>query len=450
MIARLSRFVTSSLPRRSIGKVLGVKRGLLQVALPSVAIGDLCQVERRAVGPLAAQAVAIEGGVAWLAPADSLEGIRSGLLVVGTGAPPRIRVSPHLLGRVVDPFAKPLDEPPSPTSRAILREVVAPPPQPLHRPRITLPFETGVGAIDLFCPLAYGQRVGLFAGPGVGKSTLLGMIACHAAVDVTVVALVGERGREVREFVEEGLGTEGRSRAVVVVATSDEAPLRRMLAAETAAAIAEYFRDTGQRVLLVVDSLTRTARALREVGLGTGELPVRGGYPPSVYAALPRLLERGGTSPRGSITALYTLLTPSDTESDPFAEEVKSILDGHLVLDPGLAARGIFPALDPLKSLSRLADKLLTTEEEAVRTLLVTLADRLRRDRDIMLLGGTPDPELQAALQAERDFESLILQKRRSRYNRRELFARARLVARRFESDRMASTRDDPERRPLL
>jgi FliI/YscN family ATPase len=278
-----------------------------------------------------------------------------------------------------------------------------------------------VRAIDTFCPIGYGQRLGIFAGAGVGKSTLLGMIARHADVDVCVIALVGERGREVQEFIHECLGEEGLARSVVVVATSDESPLRRLIAPQTATSIAEYYRAQGLRVLLLVDSLTRTARAIREVELAAGEPPVRQGYTSGVYTELPRLLERAGNDDSGSITALYTVLTTGEQDSDPLADEIKSILDGHLVLSQQVQLEGIRPAIDVLRSVSRLREKLQSEEVRVCMENLLTVLGRLRRDRDIVLLGGSPDPALRTALRIEPELKRFLSQRPKDHTTSKEL-----------------------------
>jgi type III secretion protein N (ATPase) len=271
---------------------------------------------------------------------------------------------------------------------------------------------TGVTAIDAFCSLAVGQRLGMFASAGVGKSTLLGMVASRADVDVIVVALVGERGREVNEFVEHILGTTGLARSVVVVATSDESSVMRQTAPYTATTIAEHFRDQGMRVLLVIDSLTRFARALRETGLAAGELPVRQGYTASVYTMLPRLLERAGTNPYGSITGLYTVLTNEQGDIDPLADEVKSLIDGHIVLSSELYALGIAPAIDVSVSISRMFDRLHDeTYLNAIREVKRALT-RLLKERDLLMLGGTPDEEMKRILAAEKELLDLVKQPR--------------------------------------
>jgi type III secretion protein N (ATPase) len=284
------------------------------------------------------------------------------------------------------------------------------PPNAATRPPITEPFETGIRAIDGFCTLGRGQRMAICASAGVGKSTLLASITRGASADVIVVALVGERGREVREFIDTALGAAGLTRSVIVVATSDDSSLLRQTAPYTATAIAEHFRDQGLRVLLIVDSLTRMARAIRETSIAAGEIPVRQGYTNSVYMLLPRLLERAGTSSNGSITAMYTVLTNQDNDTDPLADEVKSLLDGHIMLREELAAKGVFPAIDVTASVSRLFERVTDhlTREASYR--LRYALSRLWKDRELALLGGAPDNELKKILEQQEALLGLIRQ----------------------------------------
>ncbi len=294
--------------------------------------------------------------------------------------------SEQLLGRVVDGLGRPLDGGPAIDGRLVV--VDRDPPGALERRAVTTPLATGVRVLDGLLTLGEGQRVGLFAGSGVGKSTLLGAIARGAEADVVVVALVGERGREVGEFLERSLGADARKKSVVVAATSDVAALERLRAAQVATAYAEYFRDQGARVLLLVDSITRFARAQREVGLAAGEPPVRRGYPPSVFAALPRLLERSGQSALGSITAIYTVLVEGGDMDEPIADEVRGILDGHVVLDRLVAARGRFPAIDVALSLSRVMDSIVSPAHRDAARRLRALVASYEAKRDLVILGA--------------------------------------------------------------
>lgn len=318
-------------------------------------VGELCFVQG-ARGEVPVEIVGFQGARTTLLPLERLDGIADGAVVVSTGEPFAAPVGDGLLGRVLDGLGRPQD------GKGELRDVtrrplIAAPPDAMTRPAIARRFETGVRSIDLLNTLGEGQRVGIFAGSGVGKSTLLGKILREAKADVTVLALIGERNREVRDFVDKQLGVHGLKRAVVIASTSDRPALQRLKAAHVAATIAEQFRDDGKKVLLVMDSATRFAMALREAGLAAGEPPATRGYPPSLYAELPRLVERFGTSEKGSITALLTVLVEGDDMNDPVADCLRGLLDGHLVLSRSLAERGHYPPVDPLKSLSRLMDQ---------------------------------------------------------------------------------------------
>ncbi len=305
--------------------------------------------------PLLAEVIGLTGDQAILAPYGPLQGVAIGAEVQPLADAATVACGPALLGRVVDAFGRPLDdlEPPRPGPDLHLTPLHATAPSPMRRKGVDHPLPTGVRAIDSLLTVGEGQRMGIFAMAGGGKSTLLGMLARQARADVNVIALVGERGREVREFLDESLGADGLARSVVVVSTSDRPALERVRAAHAATAIAEGFRKEGKRVLLLVDSVTRFARGLRELGLSAAEPPVRRGYPPSVFAELPRLFERAGNDANGSITAFYTVLAEDDDNSDPVAEEVRSILDGHIVLSRHLAQAAHYPAIDVLASASR-------------------------------------------------------------------------------------------------
>jgi type III secretion protein N (ATPase) len=335
------------------GKVLEVIGTLIKVAGLDLSLGELCEL-RAPNGTLLqhAEVIGFTREVALLSPFSRLENISRSTQVIGLGRSLAVKVGDMLLGRVIDSLGEPVDGGP-PIHSDTLRPIFAAPPDPMNRRMIEAPLPTGVRAVDAMMTLAEGQRMGIFAPAGVGKSTLLGMFARGASCDINVIALIGERGREVREFVELILGPEGMARSVVVCATSDRSSMERAKAAYVATAIAEYFRDRGQRVLLMMDSLTRFARAGREIGLAAGEPPARRGFPPSIFAELPRLLERAGMGETGSITALYTVLAEDDSGSDPIAEEVRGILDGHMILSREIAAKNQYPAIDVLGSLSR-------------------------------------------------------------------------------------------------
>ncbi len=397
------------------GRVSSVTGLSLRFTLPGVRVGDVVRVVRRGE-PLACEVVGFDEDAAIAMPLGAMTGVGPDDTVESTGGPWRVRAAPGLLGRVLDGLGQPLDGGPPIEGESI--PVDRDPPPALERRPVARSLATGVRVLDGLLTLGEGQRVGLFAGSGVGKSTLLGAIAQGAEADVVIVALVGERGREVGEFLERSLGPEGRRKSVVVVATSDAAALERIRAAHVATAYAEYFRDRGARALLLVDSVTRFARAVREVGLAAGEPPVRRGYPPSAFAALPRLLERSGQSAHGSITAIYTVLVEGGDMDEPVADEVRGILDGHVVLDRLVAARGRYPAVDVTVSLSRVMDSIVTPEHREAARKLRALIATYEAKRDLVLLGayakGT-DRELDEAIARMPKIEAFLRQDPRER-----------------------------------
>jgi flagellum-specific ATP synthase len=324
-----------------------------------------------------------------------------------------LRPDPEWKGRVIDALARPVDGGPPLARGARPMPLDRAPPSAFHRERISEPVTTGVRAIDLFTPLCAGQRIGIFAGSGVGKSTLLSMLARGNRFDTTVFAAIGERGREVKEFIEDTLG-EGIGRSIVVVSTSDESPMMRRLAAKTALGVAEYFREEGERVLLIFDSITRYAQAAREIALASGEPPVSRGFPPSVFTGLPKLLERAGCdSGGGSITGVFSVLVEGDDHNDPVADTLRGILDGHIVLDRAIADQGRFPAIDILGSVSRLAIRVWTPEQRAAVSQLKALVAKFEETRDIRLIGGykpNADPELDRAMRLVPTLYSVITQ----------------------------------------
>ncbi len=357
-----------------------------------------------------AQVVAVREDALLLAPYGDLDGVSPGAAVEPTGQALRMRVGPDLAGRVLDALGRPIDDGPPLTGELVGLD--APAPHPLRRQRIAEPLPLGVRALDTMTPCGRGQRVGVFAGSGVGKSTLLGMMARGATADVVVVGLVGERGREVREFLEDDLGS-ARERVVCVVATSDEPPLMRLRAAYTATRIAEHFRDQGLDVLLLVDSLTRFAMARREIGLAAGEPPATRGYPPSVFAELPRLLERAGPGETGTITALYTVLVEGDDMNDPVADAARGILDGHVVLSRRLAAAGHFPTVDVLESVSRLASKVTPPDRLALSARLRRLMSAAAEAKELVDIGAYvpgSDPVVDEALARREAVEAFLRQ----------------------------------------
>lgn len=396
---------------RPIGRVLGVTGLSLRFSMPGVRVGDVVTVKRRGE-PLACEVVGFDRGEAIGMPLGSLRGVGPDDEVESTGTGFSVRASDSLLGRVVDGLGRPIDGR-GPIEGGAIVSVDADPPIALERRQVSQPLSTGVRVLDGLLTMGEGQRVGLFAGSGVGKSTLLGAIARGTAADIVVVALVGERGREVGEFLEHSLGEEGRRRSVVVVATSDVAALERLRAAQVATAYAEHFRDQGRSVMLLVDSVTRFARAQREVGLAAGEPPARRGYPPSVFAMLPRLLERSGQGPRGAITAIYTVLVEGGDMDEPIADEVRGILDGHVVLDRTLAARGRYPAVDPTVSLSRVMDAVVTREHREAARRLRALVAHYEAKRDLVMLGAYAkgsDKELDDAIARMPKIEQFLRQ----------------------------------------
>lgn len=397
---------------RPEGRVVSVTGLGIRVAMPGARIGDVIQIERRSMTPINAEIVGFDAGEAVAVPLGNLAGIGPDEPVHTTGAPLEVRAGLGLLGRVVDGLGQPLDGRALPGGLQRVLVDRSPPPALTRRP-IRVPLATGLRAIDGLLTLGVGQRIGLFSGSGVGKSTLLGALARGARADAVVVALVGERGREVAEFLENCLGTEGRRRSVVVVTTSDASAMERLRAAQVATALAESMRDSGANVLLLVDSITRFARAQREVGLAAGEPPARRGYPPSVFAALPRLLERAGTAAAGSITAVYTVLVEGDDLDEPVADEVRGILDGHVVLDRYLASHGHYPAIDIMRSISRVMPALITPGQLDAAHQVRSLISAYEQKRDLVELGGYAkgsDARLDRALAAKGAIDEFLRQ----------------------------------------
>ncbi|MFA1731369.1 type III secretion system ATPase SctN [Xanthomonas campestris] len=348
---------------RRYGKVVEVIGTMLKVAGVQVSLGEVCELRQRDGTLLQrAEVVGFSRTLALLAPFGELVGLSRQTRVIGLGRPLAVPVGSALLGRVLDGLGEPADGQ-GPLAGDDWVQIQAQAPDPMRRRLIEQPLPTGVRIVDGLMTLGEGQRMGIFAAAGVGKSTLMGMFARGTQCDVNVIVLIGERGREVREFIEMILGPDGLARSVVVCATSDRSSIERAKAAYVGTAIAEYFRDRGMRVLLMMDSLTRFARAQREIGLAAGEPPTRRGFPPSVFAELPRLLERAGMGETGSITAFYTVLAEDDTGSDPIAEEVRGILDGHLILSREIAAKNQYPAIDVLGSLSRVMSQIVSAEQ---------------------------------------------------------------------------------------
>ncbi len=358
LISNLDKLELSTVHGR-ITEVVGM---LIKAIIPEVKMGEICLIKREG-DPLFAEVVGFTQEQVYLSPLGEMSGIGPSSEVIPTKLPLHIKVGPALLGRVLDGLGQPLDE--STKGPLVLEDsypVINPPPDPLTRKKITEPLSVGVRCLDGVLTCGEGQRVGIFAAAGGGKSTLLAMLARYAKADVNVIALIGERGRELREFLENDLGEEGMKRSVIVISTSDQAAQLRLNAAYVGTAIAEYFRDQGKKVLLMMDSVTRFARALREVGLAAGEPPARAGYTPSVFSTLPKLLERSGNSDKGSITAFYTVLVAGDDMNEPVADEVRSILDGHIILSSELARQFHYPAVEILSSASRILPHIIDKE----------------------------------------------------------------------------------------
>ena len=368
------------------GKIVQVIGLVIESAGPNVSMGELCYVKSRFphVEPIPAEVVGFRDGHVLLMPIGEMQGIGPGCEVVSAQKTLQVQVGPELLGRVLDGLGEPIDGK-GPLLCKRDYPLQADPPSPLERPRIQDSLYVGVRAIDGLITLGDGQRIGIMAGSGVGKSTLLSMIARNTEADISVIALVGERGREVKEFIERDLGEEGLKRSVVVVATSDKPALVRI---KGATAIAEYFRDQGKRVVLMMDSVTRFAMAQREVGLTIGEPPATRGYTPSVFALLPRLLERAGTSRKGSITGIYTVLVDGDDMNEPIADAVRSILDGHIVLSRAIAAQNHFPAIDVLASVSRVMNEVVDDAHLKAAQNLRALMAVYKEAEDLIHIGA--------------------------------------------------------------
>jgi len=382
LFSRIEQAVSETKMVTVHGKVVQVLGTILKASVPGAKVGEVCRLVNRDDGQeLLAEIIGFNQNHALLTPMGDMYGLSNETLVYPTGSRHQVMVSDDLLGRVVDGLGRPFDG--KPIRGAVPRPVYAEPPDPLSRNLIHKPLVLGIRALDSVLTCGEGQRMGIFAAAGGGKSTLLGMLAKNADVDVIVLALIGERGREVREFIEHELGEEGMKRSVLVIATSDRPSLERLKSAYLATSIAEYFRDQGKRVLLMMDSVTRFARAQREIGLAAGEPPTRRGFPPSVFATLPKLLERAGQSDKGSITALYTVLVEGDDMAEPVADETRSILDGHIILSRKLAAANHYPAIDVLRSASRVMNNVV---DEQHRQLAGRLRELLAKYEEVELL----------------------------------------------------------------
>jgi flagellum-specific ATP synthase len=399
-LARYQDQLATIEPMQATGMVLRVV-GLTVVASgPAMPVGDTCTVTGADGRERTAMVVGFREGEVLLQPLGHLDGIRPGDLVIARRHGLLVPVGPSLVGRIIDGIGNPIDGR-GPIIGQARRGIMADPPPALGRQPITRILETGIKSVDTLFTLGKGQRMGIFAGSGVGKSTLLGEMAKHAKADVNVIALVGERGREVGEFVDKVLGPEGLARSVVIVATSDRPAVERLAAAYAAHTLAEHFRDGGLDVLLMMDSVTRFCQAQRDIGLAAGEPPVTRGYPPSAFAILPRLLERAGTGMIGSITALYSVLIDGDDENDPVGDAVRAILDGHLFLSRRLAGQAIYPAIDPLLSVSRLLVDLADKPHYRLAMRARELWSEYERVRDLVEVGAYrkgADPRVDQAI----------------------------------------------------
>jgi ATP synthase in type III secretion protein N len=402
----LSRYlneIEKACPVEVRGRVTAVIGLVVRAALPQAFMGELCLIySPRSRVPVKAEVVGFQAGEVLVMPIGELTNIGPESEVIGTGDCLCVPVGESLLGRVLNGVGEPMDvDSRGPLACAQQYPIYSPPPDPLRRRRVTRPVGIGVRAIDALLTCGEGQRIGLFAAAGVGKSTLLGMIARNTEAEVSVITLVGERGREVRDFLEHDLGPEGLKRSVVVCATSNEPSLVRLKAAYVGTAIAEYFRDQGKKVMLMMDSVTRFARAQREVGLACGEPPARAGYTPSVFSQLPRLLERAGNSEKGSITAFYTVLVAGDDMNEPVADEVRSILDGHIILSRELAGQGHYPAIDVLQSVSRVMTAVAEPDHRQAAARLRDVLATYEKQKDLILIGAYEkgsDPRVDYAL----------------------------------------------------
>jgi len=369
-----------------VGRVTGAQGLIIESAGPKAKLNELCALRGDGM-EIPAEVVGFRDDKVLLMPLAEVNGLRTGWTVHGSGGPLKAPTGEGLLGRVIDGLGQPLDGGPVPDG-CPMRPVTGLPPAPLLRQRISQPLTLGVRAMDAMLTIGQGQRIGIFAGSGVGKSTLLGMIARSTTADCSVIALVGERGREVREFIERDLGEEGLQRSVVVVATSEQPALVRIRAALAATTIAESFRDRGLNVVLMMDSVTRLAQAQREVGLSIGEPPATRGYTPSVFTMLPRVLERSGTAQTGSVTGIYTVLVDGDDMNEPVADAVRGILDGHVVLSRKLAHAGYFPAIDVLASVSRVMPEVTSREHQMLARKFRSLMSAYRETEDLINIGA--------------------------------------------------------------
>jgi flagellum-specific ATP synthase len=393
----------------SVVRTIGLTAAVAGFPAP---VGAVVEIDRQAGGPVRGEVIGFRDDLTLVYPLGNVSGVRHGNRVRLLHTSRVIRVGEELLGRVLDAYGRPLDGLPAPVL-ADRSSLDRRPPPAVERPRIDMPLSTGVRAVDALLTCGRGQRMGIFSGSGVGKSVLLGMMARYTSADVNVIALIGERGREVNEFIDRDLGAEGLKKSVVVVATSDEPALVRVQAAMAATSLAEYFRDRGRDVLLLMDSLTRFAMAQREIGLAAGEPPTTRGFPPSVFALLPRLVERAGRTPLGSITAFYSVLVEGDDPNEPVSDAVRGLLDGHVLLARRLASRGHYPAIDVLESISRLMPDLTLKEHRQAALSIRELLAAHRDHEDLISIGayrGGANPAVDAALAMQTELNAFLRQ----------------------------------------
>ncbi|MEG1291427.1 MAG: flagellar protein export ATPase FliI [Lachnospiraceae bacterium] len=407
---------------RNLGKVVKIVGLTIESVGPNAKLNDLCRIIIDGTVSIMAEVVGFRDKRLLLMPFESVEGLGVGCIVENTGHPLSVSVGEELLGHTVDGMGHPTDI----DTLTLKTEypVEASPPDPMSRNIISEVLPLGVKAVDGLITVGKGQRIGIFAGSGVGKSTLLGMFARNTKADINVIALIGERGREVREFIERDMGEEGMKRSVVVVATSDRPALIRNKAAKTATAIAEYFRDQGKDVLLMMDSLTRFSMAQREIGLASGEPPVTRGYPPSVYSEMPKLLERAGTSEKGSITGLYTVLVDGDDFNEPITDTARSILDGHVMLNRKLANKNHYPAIDVLQSISRVMSSIVNSEHKLAAGKLKNVMATYQEAEDLINIGAYKkgsNPNIDYAIEKIDDVNEFLLQETYDKFSFEEI-----------------------------
>ncbi len=410
------RILDHAAPLELRGTVIEVRGLALRVADLPAPIGAMVSIREKNAhqSKLDGEVVGFDREQAIVMPLGPTTGIRRGDRVVAEHFSPFVRVGESLLGRVLDGMGRPMDGR-GPLSDTLIRPLTPPPVDPLDRPLINQPLATGVRAVDALHSIGRGQRIGVFAAPGVGKSTLLGTMAKHTSAEVSVIALVGERGREVRDFIDNNLGPEGLARSVVVCATSDQPALLRIRAAVVAATVAEYFRDGGLDVMLIMDSITRFCQAQRQVGLAAGEPPATKGYPPSVFSMLPTLLERSGRTSKGSITGIYSVLVEGDDINEPISDACRGILDGHIQLSRDLAQKGHYPAIDVLSSVSRVADDVTGPEQQAAKRQVLKLIHSYQQVEDLLNIGAYApgsNPDFDLAIACKPAVDRLLQQGR--------------------------------------